>query len=239
MSASDKPAGEPWWSEYKGFAFPLLVIAAGFASHGIFTVVNFRQGLTFGTDQWSSVVFGSLCLAVDLIGVGMCTALSGRLRANGNWWPARKMMGVVYMSAAFSLLMFYGYNAAERIEPTKQDVAANVAAGAAQERSEKATAKARMGHIEFLQKQAVKAGERARNTDLSRRDRKEALARKGRGGPDRQGSGRNGRGARLAYWLESRLGAGGLGNLCCGTPHADHHHHDPLRVPDSTQANGD
>lgn len=169
MSAqsSGKPTGEPWYSGWSAYAFAAAVIASGFACHAIFTVVNFRQGATFGYDEWSNVVGGSLSLAVDLIGVGVCTGIAGRLRASQSFWAARRMMVIVYLSAAYSLLMFYGYNAAQRVEPTKQAAAEAVAAHDAKEKSDIASAEERAKQIEWLRGQAAMFAARTLDKKLS------------------------------------------------------------------------
>lgn len=156
------------------YGFPALVIAAGFACHGIFTVVNYLQGRSLGYDDASHFVFGAVSLAIDIIGVGLFSALAGRARSRGDKSKSRRMMVVVYGSAIFSLLMFYGYNCAQRIEPTQQGRAEVEASRQAKERSERAMADARANFVAELMSSAKEAGDKAQNTRLSTKERDEA-----------------------------------------------------------------
>ncbi len=168
-----RPA-DPRQRKVLAYIFPLLVIASGFACHGIFTVVNFLQGMSIGYNEWSQAVFGSVSLAIDVLGVGVCSALAGRWRASGRRWQAKKVMFAVYLSAAYSLMMFYSYNAAERIEPTKQAEATVNAEQTAKERSERASADSRASYITNLMEQAKAAGALAFDTSLPKREREAA-----------------------------------------------------------------
>ena len=115
-------------------------------------------------------------MAIDVLGVGLCSALAGRWRASGRGWQAKKVMVAVYLSAFYSLVMFYGYNAAERIEPTKQAELTVKAEQAAKERSERASADSRANYITNLMEQAKAAGALAFDTSLSKRERELAKA---------------------------------------------------------------
>lgn len=103
-----KPA-RPWG----GWALCLLLAAFGFACHGIIMVTNFVQGSTSG------IVYAYLAGAVDFGGVGLCSILAGHMARRGNRTGSFALILLALISALISLVMFFGYNASHRDEPTK------------------------------------------------------------------------------------------------------------------------
>lgn len=129
----------PWG----GYAFCLFTIACGLGCHAIVMATNYAQGLSFGQDFWSRNIYGFGSLAIDFVGVGVCSAWAGYHRRNGEWFQAKKAMGWVVASGLFSLTMFYAYGAANRIEPTRQAALRHSAELTAQVKSEEASRAAR------------------------------------------------------------------------------------------------
>lgn len=105
--------GKPWG----GWAWCLFLIISGFGCHAIIMATNLLQGLHMGQDDQSSMIYGAGALAIDLFGVGICSAIAGARKRQGQ--SAFKWNCIIGASALLSLVMFFGYNAANRIEPVK------------------------------------------------------------------------------------------------------------------------
>lgn len=156
-----------------GWLVCLSLGAFGFGCHAIFAATNFSQGWSIGLDGgWSHQIYGFTALAIDVVGVGICSCAAGLFRRRGERAATRKAMALVYTSAAFSLLMFYGFNAANRIEPSRQAVARHAAELSAATQT-KAIKQAVLGNTqEFLESEIRRAADagRAKGVTEDQRD---------------------------------------------------------------------
>lgn len=147
---------KPWGS----WTFCILLVLFGLCCHAIIMATNFEQGSSFGHDERSKNIYAFGALAIDFAGVGVCSALLGFLRRRNE--RALFLSVVIWSSGLFSLLMFYGYGATNRIEPTRQAALKHSSEITAQAKSEVASAEARAEVLGFLQDEFHVAADAAR-----------------------------------------------------------------------------
>lgn len=168
MSARHSVLAKPAkpWGNWVGCSF---LVACGLGCHGIVMIVNYVQGLSAG------LLLAFSALLIDFVGVAVLSGYAGYQKRKGDHWGGRRTMGYVMFCSLLSLAMFYGFNAATKIEPTRQAVAIHSAEVTAQTKSEIDSKKNRERVLGFLESEAAKAGEASRKKGVSAAERDAAL----------------------------------------------------------------
>lgn len=168
---SELVAKRPWGA----WAFWLSVIVGGLACHGIIMATNFLQGAASGVDHESQAINGLGALAVDLIGVAGGSAVAGALWRNYHRVWSVCMGVIVVVCAAYSLSMFYDYNAAKRLEPTRAATQAYDNQITADAKAEIESREAREKLFQAMQAEVTRLGDVIRNRKTSDSDRAQAV----------------------------------------------------------------
>lgn len=104
------------WGQY---ALCLLLIVGSLICHGIIIASNAAFGFGLGDGNpvygWAMAVLG---VGVDVVGIAALSAYAGVLYRDGEKWNARGVRCLVVFFMAYSMIAWYGFSAAHRMEPT-------------------------------------------------------------------------------------------------------------------------
>jgi hypothetical protein len=132
---------------------------------------NLLQGMHMGATEQDALIYGAAALAIDLFGVGVVSVLAGQAKRRGNHGLVRKYTAISVFSGALSLLMFFGYNATTRIEPTRQAAQQYSNELTAQTKSETLSKQSREQAIAFANKNAMELAIKAADRKLTTEQR--------------------------------------------------------------------
>lgn len=120
------------------------------------------QGLQYGTDEMSRVIYALAALSIDIGGVAVPAAIAGSLVRRGHKWAAAKAMASVYVCGAISIGLFYQFNAVHRILPSKIAIQKHAAELTAVTQAAAMSNAIRDRTMNFFETEAHKAAEAAR-----------------------------------------------------------------------------
>lgn len=136
----------PWGT----WAFCLFTIACGLGCHAIVMATNWKQGATIGQDEWAQSISAYGALAIDFGGIVVCSALLGFYRRAGRWALATWLNVPILACIGYSLVMFDGFGATNRIEPSRRALAQHEANLTAHQQSVMASSQARNQIVDIL-----------------------------------------------------------------------------------------
>jgi hypothetical protein len=160
--------GKPWG----GWAFCSLLIAGGLGCHAIIMAINLYTGFHLGHDDLTKWAFGGGALAIDFLGMVVCSLIAGaRRRRDKNAFVANCF---IVTAAALSMLMFYGFNASTRILPVQEAAQKHSNELTAITQSDAATARERDKGIAEANTLAATLAKRATDRKLTEEQRQAA-----------------------------------------------------------------
>lgn len=134
------------------------------------------QGLQYGTDDMSRIIYALAALSIDVGGVAVPAAIAGSLARRGHKWAAAKAMASVYICGAISIGLFYQFNAVHRVLPSKIASEKHAAELTATTQASAMSNAIRDRQLNFLETEAHKAAEAARAKGPAAADARSAAA---------------------------------------------------------------
>jgi hypothetical protein len=172
MATQTKKKGRPWGH---GLRFVALGLS-GAALLYLTTQVNYSGGYKLGATPQEAQLYAYMSLAVDIVGVAILGLYAGYLFGGGKRLAGWCCSGLVAGFMVYSMVMFYGFGAANRVVPEQMAHQRYLNELAAHEKTEAARVADKDKHVSFLQDEVRRATDKATSKSLTRSERKDARA---------------------------------------------------------------